>query len=184
MKKRLGLAHWKKQFLKLVSPETVVDEAASTSLKRSTVFLYIFSFFSNTNFTGKTVDVSRIQTRIVGIEGEHADHLTTTTAQKINRLNLSSLTSNRIKISSNFNKSWTTSVTRFGQISLLWLNVNLLGPFLEILVTSYLPKITSCYFFAFSSANVNKISHFWNKASWLVNKTHHGTYIIQLQSFI
>ena len=28
----------------------------------------------------KTVGVSRIQTRIVGLEGEHADHLTTTTA--------------------------------------------------------------------------------------------------------
>ena len=184
MKKRLGLAHWKKQFLKLVSPETVVDEAASTSLKRSTVFCIFFRSFQTQILQENNVDVSRIQTRIVGIEGEHADHLTTTTAQKINRLNLSSLTSNRIKISSNFNKSWTTSVTRFGQISLLWLNVNLLGPFLEILVTSYLPKITSCYFFAFSSANVNKISHFWNKASWLVNKTHHGTYIIQLQSFI
>ena len=40
-----------------------------------------FLFFSNTNFTGKTEDFSGIQTRIVGVEGEHADHLTTTTAR-------------------------------------------------------------------------------------------------------
>ena len=30
----------------------------------------------------KTVGFSRIQTQIVGVEGEHADHLTTTTAQQ------------------------------------------------------------------------------------------------------
>ena len=41
---------------------------------------YLFLFFSNTNFTEKTVDVSGIQTRIIGLEGEPADHLTTTTA--------------------------------------------------------------------------------------------------------
>ena len=40
----------------------------------------LFSFFSNTFFTEKTVDASGIQTRIVGVEGKHADHLTTTTA--------------------------------------------------------------------------------------------------------
>ena len=40
----------------------------------------LFSFFSNTNFTEKTVDFSGIQTWIVGGEGEHTDHLTTTTA--------------------------------------------------------------------------------------------------------
>ena len=40
----------------------------------------LFSFFSNTNFTEKTVGVSRIRTQIVGVEGEYADHLTTTTA--------------------------------------------------------------------------------------------------------
>ena len=40
----------------------------------------LFSFFSNTNFTEKTVVVSGIQTRIVGLEGEPVDHLTTTTA--------------------------------------------------------------------------------------------------------
>ena len=36
-------------------------------------FLFIFC-----SFTEKTVDVSRIQTRIVGVEGEHAYLLTTT----------------------------------------------------------------------------------------------------------
>ena len=39
----------------------------------------LFSFFSNTN----TVDVSGIQTRIVGVEGEHADHLTTSKAKLV-----------------------------------------------------------------------------------------------------
>ena len=36
------------------------------------------SIFSNTNFTEKTVGFSRIRTRVVGVEGEYADHLTTT----------------------------------------------------------------------------------------------------------
>ena len=45
---------------------------------------YLFSFFSQTNFTGKTVGFSRIRTWIVGEEGvHHADHLTTTRAQAI-----------------------------------------------------------------------------------------------------
>ena len=43
----------------------------------------LFSFFSNTNFTENTVDVSGIQTRIVGVEGEHADHLTTSKAKLV-----------------------------------------------------------------------------------------------------
>ena len=38
----------------------------------------LFSFFSNTNGTEKTVGFSGIRTKIVGVEGEHADHLTTT----------------------------------------------------------------------------------------------------------
>ena len=33
-----------------------------------------FRSFSCTNFIAKTVDVSGIRTRIVGVEGEHADH--------------------------------------------------------------------------------------------------------------
>ena len=40
----------------------------------------LFSFLSNTKFTEKTVGVSGIQSWIVGEEGEHADHLTTTSA--------------------------------------------------------------------------------------------------------
>ena len=39
----------------------------------------LFSFFSNTNFIEKNLDVSRIRTRIVGVEGEHTYHFTTTT---------------------------------------------------------------------------------------------------------
>ena len=39
----------------------------------------LFFIFSNTNLTEKTVGISGIRTRIVGVEGEHADHLTTTT---------------------------------------------------------------------------------------------------------
>ena len=42
----------------------------------------LFSFFSNTNFTEKTVGFSAIQTSIIRVEGEHGDHLTNTTALK------------------------------------------------------------------------------------------------------
>ena len=38
------------------------------------------SFFLNTNFTEKTVDVSGIRTRFVGVEGEHANHTTTSSS--------------------------------------------------------------------------------------------------------
>ena len=44
------------------------------------LFFSLFLFFANTNVTERAVDVSGIRTRIVGIEGKHADHLTTTTA--------------------------------------------------------------------------------------------------------
>ena len=40
----------------------------------------LFSFFTNTNFTDITVGFSGIWTRIVGVEGKLADHLTTTKA--------------------------------------------------------------------------------------------------------
>ena len=40
-------------------------------------FLFIFILFQ------QTVDYSWIRTRIVRVEGQHADHLTTTTAIKI-----------------------------------------------------------------------------------------------------
>ena len=41
-------------------------------------FLVYFAVFSNTNLTEKAVLFVNIWTRIVRIEGEHADHLTTT----------------------------------------------------------------------------------------------------------
>ena len=42
---------------------------------------FVFSSFSNANFYRiKTAGFSGIRTGIVGVEGEHADHLTTTTA--------------------------------------------------------------------------------------------------------
>ena len=37
------------------------------------LFLFIFIIFNN-NFTEKIVDFSGNRTRIVGVEGEHADH--------------------------------------------------------------------------------------------------------------
>ena len=37
------------------------------------LFLFIFVLFNN-HFTEKIVDVSRNRNRIVGVEGEHADH--------------------------------------------------------------------------------------------------------------
>ena len=43
----------------------------------------LFSSFSNTNFTEKLVGFSRIQTRIVRVEGKHADHLTTITTLEL-----------------------------------------------------------------------------------------------------
>ena len=45
------------------------------------LFLFIFVLFKH-NYSEKIVGFSGIRTRIVGVEGEHADHLTTTTAQK------------------------------------------------------------------------------------------------------
>ena len=39
-----------------------------------------FLFFQTKNLQKKTVGISRIRTRIVRVEGKHADHLTTTTA--------------------------------------------------------------------------------------------------------
>ena len=45
------------------------------------LFLIIFVLFKH-KFFRKTVGVNRIRTRIIGVEGEHADHLTTTSAQE------------------------------------------------------------------------------------------------------
>ena len=44
----------------------------------------LFLFFSNANFTKKTVGVCGIRTLIARVEGKHADHLTTTTAHNRN----------------------------------------------------------------------------------------------------
>ena len=41
--------------------------------------LFLFSFFQ-TIYWIKTVEFSRIRTRIIGVEGDHTDHLTATTA--------------------------------------------------------------------------------------------------------
>ena len=46
-------------------------------------FFAYFVFFKQI-LQKKTEGVSGIQTRIVGVEGEHADHLTTTTAHYYN----------------------------------------------------------------------------------------------------
>ena len=43
-----------------------------------TLFVYFGSF--QQQFLQKIVNFSKIGTRIVGVEGEHADHLTTTAA--------------------------------------------------------------------------------------------------------
>ena len=48
-------------------------------------FLFIFVLF-NHKFYRKNVGVSGNRTRIVGAEGEHADHLTTTTAKSVHML--------------------------------------------------------------------------------------------------
>ena len=50
----------------------------SIGFKSPASFLFIFVLF-NHNFTEKIVDYSMIRTRIVGVEGEHADYLTTIT---------------------------------------------------------------------------------------------------------
>ena len=42
--------------------------------------LFIYFLSINRFFSEKTVDVTGIRTRIVGVEGKHADHLTTTPA--------------------------------------------------------------------------------------------------------
>ena len=44
------------------------------------LFFTYFRSFQTIIWQNKTVELSRIQTRIIGVEGEHADHLPTTTA--------------------------------------------------------------------------------------------------------
>ena len=55
------------------------------SMANPVLFFVYFSFFSNTNITEKTVGFREIWSVIVGVEGEHADHSTTTTQPKINQ---------------------------------------------------------------------------------------------------
>ena len=50
------------------------------------LFVYFRSF--QKQFYRKIVDLSGIRTRIVRVEGEHADHLTTTTAQFVRFLSV------------------------------------------------------------------------------------------------
>ena len=76
--------------LKLALPQIIlVTRLAEVKLQRTFLSgpapasFCLFSFFSHTNFIEKTVGIRGIQTRIIGVEGEHADHLTTTTAQAL-----------------------------------------------------------------------------------------------------
>ena len=46
---------------------------------KSQPLFWIFLIFSKTHYTEKTVGFSGIRTRIVGVEGDQGDHLTTTT---------------------------------------------------------------------------------------------------------
>ena len=48
--------------------------------KRANPGLFLFILVFSITIYRKIVDLSGIRTRIVGVEGEHADHLTTTTA--------------------------------------------------------------------------------------------------------
>ena len=48
------------------------------------LFLFILVLFKHKFFRKKTVAFSGIWTWIVGVEGKHADHLTTTTALYLN----------------------------------------------------------------------------------------------------
>ena len=50
--------------------------------------LFLFLLFLTTNFTDKAVGFRGIQTLIVREEGEHADHLTTTTVREFSVLAL------------------------------------------------------------------------------------------------
>ena len=49
--------------------------------KKGPVSFCSFLFFSSTNFSAKTLGVNGIRHWIVGVEGLHADHLTTTMVQ-------------------------------------------------------------------------------------------------------
>ena len=59
--------------LSLYSPIFFYQRAQSNTNETQLKSLFIL-FFSNTNFTEKMFGFSGIRTRIVGVEGEHADH--------------------------------------------------------------------------------------------------------------
>ena len=59
--------------LSLYSPIFFYQRAQSNTNETQLKRLFIL-FFSNTNFTEKMFGFSGIRTRIVGVEGEHADH--------------------------------------------------------------------------------------------------------------
>ena len=59
----------------------VIQEVVEVFLMGQPRPFSLFSFFSSTHITEETVGSSRILTRILRVEGKHADHLNTTTAQ-------------------------------------------------------------------------------------------------------
>ena len=75
----------------------------------SPAFFHLFSFFS-VNFQNKTVYFNRIRTRM-GIEGEHADHLTTTTALSP-ILSYPTTKKNKIDLQQRQRRRWWSDVSR------------------------------------------------------------------------
>ena len=69
--------------MKRVSPISIHRQVGYFLKKcRPTEPLFVIFVLFKLNFTEKTVGFSGFQTQIVGIEGKHADHLTTTTAPR------------------------------------------------------------------------------------------------------
>ena len=90
------------------------------------LFLFIFVLFKH-NIIEKTLGFSGIRTRIVGVEGEHADHLTTTTAQCLISFMIDHFETfeRQLKVFVDNVKTLTYNlvacrVTRYGKISPLW----------------------------------------------------------------
>ena len=71
------------EVMKRVSPISIHRQVGYFLKKcRPTEPLFVIFVLFKLNFTEKTVGFSGFQTQIVGIEGKHADHLTTTTAPR------------------------------------------------------------------------------------------------------
>ena len=81
-------------------------------------------FFSDRNFTVKTAGLSGIRTRIVRVEGEHADHLTATTAPPYLKLKEQNKFSFKL-----FHKTWDRSSVAFNQCDQIWCNFATLAKF-------------------------------------------------------